>query len=86
MESFFGKLRVCKRGGVEKVEPDKYIKSVAGFDPSFRIVENNKVGSDPNAMPEFRLRGDVQLNPTVPMILQMLMEIIPIVPICLCLF
>src|SRR5690606_16284741 len=41
-------------------------------DPSFRIVENNSRGSDPNAMPDFRLRGDAQLGSVASSDLQML--------------
>ncbi|WP_166785180.1 SusC/RagA family TonB-linked outer membrane protein [Sphingobacterium psychroaquaticum] len=36
------------------------------LDPSFRIIENNALGSDPNAMPEIELRGSSTLNDKYP--------------------
>ena len=34
------------------------IKALQSFDPSFRIKENNRWGSDPNALPEVYIRGE----------------------------
>lgn len=73
VESFSGSYVSVKGAELKKLNPTNILKALQVFDPSFRIVENNKVGSDPNAMPEFRLRGDVQLNPTGANDLQMLM-------------
>lgn len=73
VESFSGSYVSVKGSELKKLNPTNILKALQVFDPSFRIVENNKVGSDPNAMPEFRLRGDVQLNPTGANDLQMLM-------------
>ena len=47
---------------MKKLNPNNLLQALQLFDPSFRIVENNTAGSDPNALPEFRLRGDVQLG------------------------
>ena len=44
------------------MNPSNVFQALQFFDPSFRIVENNARGSDPNAMPEFQLRGDVQIG------------------------
>lgn len=33
------------------------LQTLANIDPSLRIVQNNKMGSDPNTLPEIRLRG-----------------------------
>ena len=73
VESFSGSYVSVKGAELKKLNPTNILKALQVFDPSFRIVEDNKVGSDPNAMPEFRLRGDVQLNPTSANDLQMLM-------------
>ncbi len=73
VESFSGSYVSVKGDELKKLNPTNILKALQVFDPSFRIIENNKVGSDPNAMPEFRLRGDVQLNPTEANDLQMLM-------------
>ena len=47
---------------LKKLSPNNLLQALQFFDPSFRIVENNKKGSDPNAMPEFQMRGNVQLD------------------------
>ena len=73
VESFSGSYVTVKGAELKKLNPTNILKALQVFDPSFRIVENNKQGSNPNAMPEFRLRGDVQLNPTGANDLQMLM-------------
>ena len=73
VESFSGSYVSVKGEELKKLNPTNILKALQIFDPSFRIVENNKAGSNPNAMPEFRLRGDVQLNPSGANDLQMLM-------------
>lgn len=45
-----------------KVSPKNVISSIQVFDPSFRLVDNINVGSDPNAMPEFYMRGQTAVN------------------------
>ncbi len=72
-ESFSGSYVSVKGAELKKINPNNILKALQIFDPSFRIIENNKVGSNPNAMPEFKLRGDVQLNPTGANDLQMLL-------------
>lgn len=73
VESFSGSYVSVKGSELKKLNPNNILKALQVFDPSFRIVENNKTGSNPNAMPEFKLRGDVQLNPTGANDLQMLL-------------
>lgn len=62
VESFTGGYVSVKGEELKRLNPNNLLKALEIFDPSFRIVENNTKGSDPNAMPEFRLRGDVQLG------------------------
>ena len=62
VESFTGGYVTVKGSELKKLNPNNLLKALQIFDPSFRILENNSRGSDPNAMPEFRLRGDVQLG------------------------
>ena len=62
VESFSGGYVSVKGSELKKISPNNLLKALQVFDPSFRIVENNNAGSNPNAMPEFRLRGDVQLG------------------------
>ena len=40
-----------------KVSPNNIIQSLQLFDPSFRMMANNAMGSDPNTLPEFYIRG-----------------------------
>ncbi|MFR7822270.1 MAG: TonB-dependent receptor plug domain-containing protein, partial [Odoribacter splanchnicus] len=47
---------------LKRLSPNNILSALQLFDPSFRIVENNAMGSDPNTMPEFQLRGDVQIG------------------------
>lgn len=73
VESFSGSYVTVKGSELKKMNPTNILKALQLFDPSFRIVENNKRGSDPNALPEFKMRGDVQLGASDPNSLQMLM-------------
>ena len=61
-ESFTGSYVSVKGEELKKLSPNILLQALQFFDPSFRIVENNKKGSDPNAMPEFQMRGNVQLD------------------------
>ena len=45
-----------------KRNPNNLLAALQQFDPSFRIVEDQAQGSNPNSIPEFRIRGDVQLG------------------------
>lgn len=61
-ESFTGSYVSVKGEELKKLSPNNLLQALQFFDPSFRIVENNKRGSDPNAMPEFQLRGNAQIG------------------------
>lgn len=62
VEGFTGSYVSVKGEELKRLNPNNLLKALQIFDPSFRIVDNNLRGSDPNTMPEFRLRGDVQLG------------------------
>lgn len=55
--SFTGSAITIKRDELLKSSPNNVIQSIQLFDPSFRIIENNEMGSNPNAMPEINIRG-----------------------------
>ena len=61
---FTGRYVTVKGEDLKKLNPNNLLQALSIFDPSFHIVENNQYGSDPNRLPEFRLRGDVQLGAT----------------------
>ncbi|WP_421920434.1 SusC/RagA family TonB-linked outer membrane protein [Marinifilum sp.] len=57
-ESFTGTASTYKAEEIRSVGTDNIIKSLSVLDPSFNIMENNELGSNPNALPEIRLRGE----------------------------
>ncbi|MCA5003642.1 SusC/RagA family TonB-linked outer membrane protein [Sphingobacterium bovistauri] len=71
-DSFTGSYITVKGDELKRLNPNNLLDALQFFDPSFRIVENNARGSDPNAMPDFRLRGDAQLGSVASSDLQML--------------
>lgn len=73
VEGFTGTYVSVKGEELKKLNPNNVLSALQLFDPSFRIVENNERGSDPNALPEFRMRGDVQLGDSDPTEFQMMM-------------
>ncbi|MBR2055147.1 MAG: TonB-dependent receptor plug domain-containing protein, partial [Clostridia bacterium] len=60
--SFTGNYVEVKGDELRKMNPTNILKSLQFFDPSFKIIENNKTGSDPNAEPDFQIRGDQSLG------------------------
>jgi len=70
---FTGRYITVKGEELKRLNPNNLLQALSIFDPSFHIVENNKYGSDPNKLPEFRLRGDVQLGASDPTDFQMMM-------------
>ncbi len=59
--SFTGNYVEVKGEALRQMNPTNILKGLQFFDPSFKIVENNKTGSDPNAEPDFQIRGDQSL-------------------------
>ena len=60
--SFTGNYVEVKGDELRKMNPTNILKGLQFFDPSFKIIENNKTGSDPNAEPDFQIRGDQSLG------------------------
>ncbi|MBQ2807965.1 MAG: SusC/RagA family TonB-linked outer membrane protein [Bacteroidaceae bacterium] len=56
--SFTGNYVEVKGSELRKMNPTNILKGLQFFDPSFKIIENNNTGSDPNAEPDFQIRGD----------------------------
>lgn len=55
--SFTGSATQVKREDILKVSSGSLIDALQVFDPSLRIMKNNEMGSDPNTLPEFYVRG-----------------------------
>lgn len=60
--SFTGNFVTVEGAELMKLSPGNILKGLQYFDPSFKIVENNNAGSDPNAQLDFRIRGDQALG------------------------
>lgn len=56
-ESFTGAVTTVTREDIKMHYSRNLMQTLANIDPSLRIVQNNEMGSDPNTMPEIRLRG-----------------------------
>ena len=56
-ESFTGAAVKVTQEELKAAGNRNILKSLSNIDPSFQIVENNAFGSDPNKLPEIRLRG-----------------------------
>ncbi len=61
-ESFTGNTTRITQDELIKVSPKNIIGAIQVFDPSFRLVENINMGSDPNSLPEFYIRGQNSIN------------------------
>ncbi len=57
-ESYTGSAIVITGEEIKRFNPQNILASIQAYDPSFRIVENNLVGSNPNQLPQYqRKRG-----------------------------
>lgn len=61
-ESFTGNATTVTRDQLMKVNSKNVIAALQTFDPSFRIKDNKLWGSDPNALPEFNIRGETSIG------------------------
>lgn len=61
-ESFTGNATTVTRDQLMNVNARNVIAALQTFDPSFRIKENKLWGSDPNALPEFNIRGETSIG------------------------
>jgi TonB-linked SusC/RagA family outer membrane protein len=60
-DNYTGNAIVVSGEELRKVNPVNIIQSIQAFDPSFRIAENNILGSNPNRLPMINLRGSTAL-------------------------
>ena len=63
-DNYTGNAIVIKGEDLQKNNPQSLIKSIQTFDPSFKVLDNNLFGSDPNALPRINVRGATAL-PTI---------------------
>lgn len=56
-ESFTGSAQTYTREQLMKVGTINVLQSLKNLDPSFNLLQNLEIGSDPNALPSIQLRG-----------------------------
>lgn len=61
-ESFTGATATFSGDQLKTIGNNNIIQSLKTLDPSFIVVENNKIGSNPNALPTIELRGKTSIN------------------------
>jgi len=60
--SFTGSSTKVTKDEILKISPRNVIDVLQVFDPSFRVMQNNTMGSDPNTLPEFYIRGKTSID------------------------
>ena len=60
-ESFTGIATVLTSDDIKRVNPQNVLSSLQAYDPSFKLVENNILGSNPNRIPNINVRGTTAL-------------------------
>lgn len=60
--SFTGNAKTVKGDDLLKVSRTNVLKALSTFDASFKIAENNLMGSDPNSLPDITIRGRSSLG------------------------
>ena len=56
-ESFTGATSVIRKEELMRNGSQNLLQNIRNIDPSFKIIENMDMGSDPNHMPEIQMRG-----------------------------
>jgi TonB-linked SusC/RagA family outer membrane protein len=60
--SFTGSSTKVSKEDILRISPRNVIDVLQVFDPSFRVIQNNEMGSDPNTLPEFYIRGRTSID------------------------
>ena len=61
-ESYTGAVTTITSKDLQRVGNRNILNSIRNIDPSFNIVENIEIGSDPNELPDITVRGNSSLN------------------------
>ncbi|PUZ26785.1 TonB-linked outer membrane protein, SusC/RagA family [Chitinophaga costaii] len=56
-DSYTGSAIVISAEEIKRFNPTNLLSSIASYDPSFKLVDNNVGGSNPNALPSVNVRG-----------------------------
>lgn len=60
-DTYTGNAIVVKGEDLKRNNPQNVLKAIQSFDPSFKLLENNLAGADPNALPKINVRGATAL-------------------------
>jgi TonB-linked SusC/RagA family outer membrane protein len=60
-ESFTGNAVTITGDELKRINPQNVLQSIQVYDPSFKVAENNLMGSNPNAVPKVNVRGSTSL-------------------------
>jgi TonB-linked SusC/RagA family outer membrane protein len=63
-EDFTGSAVSIPVNELKKINPGDIFQSIEAFDPSFKIQENNLLGSNPNRLPNINVRGTASVPST----------------------
>ena len=64
-ESYTGAVTTITSKDLQRVGNRNILNSIRNIDPSFNIVENIEIGSDPNKLPDITVRGSSSLDVNV---------------------
>ncbi|AYL93876.1 SusC/RagA family TonB-linked outer membrane protein [Mucilaginibacter celer] len=56
-DNYTGNAISVSGADLKRNNPQNVIKAIASFDPSFKVLDNNFAGSDPNKLPKINVRG-----------------------------
>ena len=56
-EGYTGSVSTIKGEDIKKYSTTNIAKAISAVEPSFRIMDNFEMGSNPNALPDMRMRG-----------------------------
>jgi TonB-linked SusC/RagA family outer membrane protein len=60
-ESYTGNAVTMTGAELKRINPQNLLASIGAYDPSFKIVQNNLAGSNPNRIPSINVRGSSAL-------------------------
>lgn len=64
-DTYTGNTNTIAGDDLIQMGTENIMKSLNVLDPSFQIIENNDLGSNPNATPEIRFRGTASFSETI---------------------
>ena len=60
-ESYTGAVSVITKEQIQNFKGQNLLQTLRNIEPAFNIIENNALGSNPNALPDIQIRGNSSL-------------------------